>query len=161
MKILANIDHWIFKNIGPSQFIFMAIFLSILGDGTYLIFIKFVLGTEENLTKWMNEYHWIPNMKLILQNPELRSQMQHNFHSLLNILIGAVIFINMIGYFYFIKKKKFAVKYVRNLAITGSMLGIFAVWEARQHGTTWVVLMSLLIPLYLIIYRGFKFHNIK
>ena len=159
MKILEKFDQWLFSIIGPAEFIFLAIFLAAFGDATYLVFIKFVLGSEANLRSWMQDYRWIPNMELILRNPELMSQMKNNFNYMLNILIGGVIFINLIGYFYFIKRKKFAIKYMRNLALTGFILGIFSIFEARAHGTLWVVLMAILIPAYFVIYRGMKYHD--
>lgn len=159
MKILTKFDQWLFRNIGPTQFVFLAIFLSAFGDATYLVFVKFVLGSEKNLNLWMREYQWVPNMSLIIHNPELMSQMKSSFHYMLNLLIGGVIFINLIGYIYFIKRKAFAIKYVRNLAVTGALLGVFTIWEARDHGTLWIVLMSILIPAYFVIYRGLKYHN--
>ncbi len=159
MKLLEKFDQWLFGIIGPAEFVFLAIFLAAFGDATYLVFVKFVLGSEENLRSWMQDYQWVPNMNLILHNPELMSQMRHSFNSLINILIGGVIFINLIGYFYFIKRKKFAIKYMRNLALTGFILGIFSISEARTHGKLWIVLMGLLIPAYFIIYRGMKYHD--
>lgn len=161
MNFLTKLDRCFFSIMGPNQFIFTAVFFSIIGDGTYLVFLKFVLGSEKNLKIWMQNYAWMPNMDIILSNADLASQMTRSFNSMLNILIGLVIFTNLIGYFFFIKQKKFAISYIKNLALTGALLGIFAVWEAKEHGLLWVVLIGISIPLYYFIYRGIHFHNKK
>lgn len=158
MKILEKFDQWIFSHVGPTQFVLLVIFFSILGDGTYLIFLKFALATEENLKVWMNQYSWMPNMNIILHNPELMTQMQSSFQKTLNLLIGFVILLNLIGYFYFYRQKNFAIKYIRNLAITGLILGVFAAWEAYGHGVIWTIAMIGIMPLYFVIYRGIKYY---
>ncbi len=154
---MEKFDQWFFSKIEISTFIFLSIVLSFAGDGIYLIFVKFVLGSEENLKHWMESYSWMPNMKLLLNNPELLSQMQASFHLILNTLIALVLAFNLMGYIFFFKRKRFAIKYVRNLAFTGLILGFFAIWEAKDHGLLWIALMILLIPLYFVVYRGIKY----
>jgi len=156
--LMEKIDQWIFSKINLSQFIFLSIFLSFAGDGVYILFLKFVLGSQENLERWMQSNSWMPNMKIILGNPELMTQMLKSFNQFLNLLIILFILLNLIGYIFFYKKKKFAVKYVKNLAFTGLVLGIFAVWEAKDHGTFWITIMALLLPLYFVVYRGIKYY---
>jgi hypothetical protein len=155
---MEKIDQWIFSKINLSQFIFLSIFLSFAGDGVYIIFLKFVLGSQENLERWMQSNSWMPNMNIILNNPELKAQMLKDFPQFLNILIILFILFNILGYIFFYQKKKFAVKYVKNLAFTGLILGIFAIWEAKDHGIFWIVVMALLIPLYFVVYRGIKYY---
>lgn len=154
---MEKFDQWLFSRINISTFIFLSILFSFAGDGVYLVFLKFVLGSEENLKVWMHNYAWMPNMKIILNNPELMTQMQDSFQYILNLLIVFFLIFNVIGYFFFFKQKRFAIKYVKNLAITGLILGIFAIWEAKDHGTLWIIIMALLLPLYFVVYRGIKY----
>lgn len=147
--------------MSAQNFIALSIFFAAIGDASYLLFIKFALATKNNLSKWMQDYTWLPNMEQVLSNPELMDQMHQNFVRNINWLIGLVILINIIAYISFYKRKKRAVKYIRNLALTGFILGAFSVWEAREHGTIWITIMLFTLPLYFIIYRGLKHFKIN
>ena len=157
---MKNIDNFFFKHINPDQFVFLAVFLSLIGDGSYLVFLKVVISSQENLKKWMHEYSFLPNMQMILENPAMIKQMWNSFQLILNCMIGAVLLTNIIGYIFFYNKKKFGINYMKSLALTGLIFSIFTLWETASYSLFWKSVMTALIPIYFYIYRGIKHYYI-
>lgn len=161
MASLQNIS-WIQKigELPIDKFNRFALVIAILGDLCYIGFIKLVLFAPEHIQTFLSEYLPSTMAKNVQMMPaNMQNQLINLLNQSLNLFIILVFVSNILAYIFFLKRKKWAIGYLKGLAITGAIFAVFTIYEALVLTSFfWVLVFLLLIPAYLIMYRGIKKH---
>jgi len=149
------IDHTISQIITLKTFFLLAIFFSLVGDLSYLLFLKLQISNVSDFSKMMNEYVvFFPNLKGMFLNPIFVEKTFSTFQFVVSSFILITLISNGVAYYFFSKKKKYGIQYMFSLSVTGLLFSIPGIMEAKNHGTFWLSLMIFMIPLYFFLWRG-------
>lgn len=152
------IDRSLFSHLARKDFIVRSIFFSLVGDLSYLSFLHFVFLKHDRLAQMLKSYKMIPEIDLFLQDPALMMSLQSSFQKIFWILFTAVIGLNVVAYIFYWFHKSYGIKYMRSLSLTGLIFSIPTVFEAQDHGSRWMFMMVLMVPLYFYLYRGTRYY---
>ncbi|MDH4468068.1 MAG: hypothetical protein QE271_08420 [Bacteriovoracaceae bacterium] len=152
-KIFLKWAHQIQAVLSHKKIIWSAIAASLVGDGSYMIFLYQVFAKPESFRKWIESYKDYAQIGQILETrPEMIESLHHSSLIMFWIMAGVLVGMNGYNYIKFHQGSKRAVNFMKQLGFVGAVLGFLTISEAKEQGSFWMWWMIFMIPLYFGVY---------
>ena len=152
-KIFMAWSYKIQSVLSHKKIIWSAIGASLVGDGSYMIFLYQIFAKQESFRKWIDGYKNYGQIGQLLEaRPEIIESLHHKALIMFWIMAALLVGINGHHYIKFHQGSKRATNFMKQLGFIGAIFGFLTISEAQEQGPLWMWWMILMIPLYFGVY---------
>jgi len=141
------------KYISKKILVRSAITSSMIGDGSYMIFLYQTFSNPKTFQGWLESYKDFGQFDQVLaMGPETIHALQQKSLMLFWIMAAGILGTNLYNYFKFSAGSPKSITFMKQLGVLGALFASITIFEAWDQGIVWFIWMIFMVPLYLYVF---------